>query len=148
MAKSEIVTDFLCNIYIYIYIYFFCVCSVFWWDKPKQANFCLRVAMWFFLGISRFRSTLLLPRLKRNEIILTGRKTQIKKKRECFLLLNHLGVPSQCCDSFVDDWKRAQRSVTLALQKMSTSKDVYGGLPMFCERWQSVWKMAWQRNMM
>ena len=47
------------------------------WDKPSSAS------GWsggFFPGIPLFRPTYRLTRLKMNEIILTGRKTQIKKK--------------------------------------------------------------------
>ena len=45
--------------------------------KLRQAKFCLRVVRWFFSGISRFRPTLRLTRLKMSEIIISGRKTQI-----------------------------------------------------------------------
>ena len=47
----------------------------------RQAKFCLRVVRWFFSGISRFRPTLRLTRLKMSEIILTGRTTHIKKAK-------------------------------------------------------------------
>ena len=48
----------------------------------RRAKFCLRVVRCFFSGISRFRPALRLTRLKTSEIILTGRKTQIKKKKK------------------------------------------------------------------
>ena len=50
--------------------------------EPRKAKFCLRVDMWFFSGISHFRPTYQLTRLQKSEIILTGRKTQIKKEKE------------------------------------------------------------------
>ena len=48
----------------------------------RQAMFCLRAVRCFFLGISRFCPTLWLTQLKMSEIILMGRKTQIKKKKK------------------------------------------------------------------
>ena len=48
----------------------------------RQAKFCLWVVRWVFSGISRFRPTLQLTRLKMSKMILTGRKTQIKKKKK------------------------------------------------------------------
>ena len=47
----------------------------------RQAKFCLRVVRWFFSGISRFRPTLQLTLLKMSELILTSRKTPIKKEK-------------------------------------------------------------------
>ena len=46
----------------------------------RQAKFCLWVVMYFFSGISHFRHLPIL--LKMSEIILTGRKTLIKKKKK------------------------------------------------------------------
>ena len=53
------------------------VCQSLARSHVRQAKFCLRVIMWFFSEISRFRTSLSLTRLKVREIILTGRKTQI-----------------------------------------------------------------------
>ena len=53
----------------------------------RQAKFCLRVVRWLFLGISRFRPTLRLTRLKMSETDLTDRKTQIKKEAVLFMVL-------------------------------------------------------------
>ena len=44
----------------------------------RQAKFRLRLVRWFFSGIFRFRPNLRLTRLKMSEIILLGRKAQIK----------------------------------------------------------------------
>ena len=46
----------------------------------RQAKFCLLVVWLFILGISLFRPTLQLTRLKMSEIILTGRNPQIKNE--------------------------------------------------------------------
>ena len=48
----------------------------------RQAKFCLLVVRWFFSWISQFCPTFRLAWLKMSDIILTGRKTQIKKKRD------------------------------------------------------------------
>ena len=48
------------------------------WSRHNSG--CLVIINLFFLGISRFRPTLWLTRLKMSEIMLKGRKTQIKKK--------------------------------------------------------------------
>ena len=55
-----------------------------------QAKSCLRVVKWFFSGIIRFRPTLRMTRLRMKEIILKGRKTQIKNKTKT--VLPDLGV--------------------------------------------------------
>ena len=55
------------------------VCSSFARSHVRQAKICLRVIRWFFSGISRFRTSLRMTRLKVSEIILTDRKIQIKK---------------------------------------------------------------------
>ena len=44
----------------------------------------------FFSGISHFCPTLRLTRLKMREIILTGHKTQIKRKKKIYKKFRHL----------------------------------------------------------
>ena len=47
-----------------------------------ESQVLLAVGQVFFLGMSCFRATYWLARLKMSEIIFTGRKTQIKKKKK------------------------------------------------------------------
>ena len=58
----------------------------------RQVKFCLQVVRWFFSGISHFRPTEGLTQLKLSEIILTGRKTQIKKIKYLSFCLYLLGL--------------------------------------------------------
>ena len=53
------------------------------WDKPSSACGW----SWFSSGISCFHPTLWLTQLKKKEIILTGRKPQIKKEEVLFMIL-------------------------------------------------------------
>ena len=52
----------------------------------RQAKFCLRVVRWFFSGISRFRPTFQLTRLKMSEIILTGRKNKNNNNKNIIII--------------------------------------------------------------
>ena len=72
MAKSEIVKDSLCKIHV---VFFFCFVLFF----CETSQLLLAGGQVVFSGISCFRPTLRLTRLKRTEIILTCRKTQIKR---------------------------------------------------------------------
>ena len=54
----------------------------------RQAKFCLRVVRCCFLGMFHFCPTFQLIRLKMSEIILTGRKSKIKKTTFVFYILD------------------------------------------------------------
>ena len=62
--------------------------SLVWVTCETLAKFCLRVVRFISRGITCFRPTLRLIRLKMKEIILTGCKTQIKNKNLKTILVN------------------------------------------------------------
>ena len=77
----------------------------------RQAKFCLWMVRWFFSGISCFRPTYRLTQLKMSEIVLTGCKTQICKKKKKTIIIRHTVL--QIADNFSSHFWRKKKIITV-----------------------------------